>query len=132
MIPGLEKVDPVVRDEVDHAMFLGQASRPGAGKDMFQGLGLPDPREWLSQNRLDELEQAQGDLSIVLDPELQILTKLRMKDGLTPLRHREGSGWSAVPDFQTHRLPKLPNGFRRPFPKARAPQRREKPLRVSR
>jgi hypothetical protein len=98
MIPGLEKVDPVVRDEVDHAMFLGQASRPGAGKDMFQGLGLPDPREWLSQNRLDELEQAQGDLSIVLDPELQILTKLRMKDGLTPLRHREESGWSAVPD----------------------------------
>jgi hypothetical protein len=132
MIPGLQKINPIVRDEVNDPMLLGQAARPGPRENVLQGLGLPDPRERLSQKRLDELEQAQGDLSIVLNPELQILTKLRMKDGLTPLRHREESAWSAFPDFQTCRFTKLTNGFRRDFPQARAPQRGEKPLRVSR
>lgn len=58
MISGLEKVDPVVPNEVDEAMFLGQAARPGSREQMFQGLRFPDAGEGLSKDRFEKAKKS--------------------------------------------------------------------------
>jgi hypothetical protein len=50
VIPSLEEIDAIVRDEVDHAVLLGQASRPDVRAQMPEGLRFADPGEWVSHD----------------------------------------------------------------------------------
>src|SRR6266508_2248364 len=102
MIPGLEKVNSVIRDEVNDAMFLRQPARPGSGEEVLQRFGLPDSREGFTEDCFDEIEEPQSHLSIISDPELEILPKPRMEDRKA-FRHRI-SAFTAV---HPHGLSKL-------------------------
>ena len=60
VVAGLQEVDPIVLHEVDDAMFLGQAARPGAGVEILQRLRLADAGEGIAENGLDQIRMLAG------------------------------------------------------------------------
>jgi hypothetical protein len=81
VIPRLEKVDPVVADEINDAVFLCQPARLGSGSQVLERLGLSDPGKRIAKNRHDQVQCPKRDLSIGLDPVLEIFSELRLKNG---------------------------------------------------
>jgi len=59
VIPGLEEVDSVGGDEVDEAMFLCEAPRPGTRSEEPERLRLSNTLEGIPHDRLDEIENAE-------------------------------------------------------------------------
>lgn len=82
MIPTLEKIDPVIADEVDNAMFLGEAAGPDAGGEILEGFGFADAGEGIAHDGLYQVEGAERHLAVSLDPVAQVVTELRLEDGL--------------------------------------------------
>ena len=81
VIARLEEVHRVFRDQIDDAVLLGEPTRPGSGEKMLQRLRLSDPREWLAQDGLNQVEGAQRHLSIRLYPVTKVLAKFRLEYG---------------------------------------------------
>lgn len=79
MVSRLEKVDAVVGYEIHDSMFLRQAPRPCAGREIFQRLRLADPREWIPHDGFDDFQRAQCNPSIHRDPVPQVLPKFGLK-----------------------------------------------------
>lgn len=52
MIPRLQEIDTVVADEVDQAVFLGEAAGPDAGGEIFEGFRLTDAGEGVAHDGL--------------------------------------------------------------------------------
>lgn len=80
MIPPLEEVDPIVTDEINDTVFLREPARPDPGSQVLEWLGLSDSGERVAQDRLDQFQCPKRDLSIGLDPQLQIFSELRLKN----------------------------------------------------
>ena len=83
MISGLQEVDTIGTYEINNSMLLSQSPRPGAGSKIFQRLGLSDATEWITQDRFNQVERPQRNLSLRLNPITQVLPKLRMKYGFS-------------------------------------------------
>ena len=81
MIACLQKIDSTFANQVYKAVFLGESARPGAGRKVLQWLRLAHSREGISQNSLNQIEGAKGNLAVRFHPVLQILDELRMKYG---------------------------------------------------
>ena len=82
MIPGLEEVDTVVADEVNEAVFLGETARPDTGGEILERFRLADAAEGIAHDRFDQVEGAQGHLSVGFDPVVQVVTEFRLENGL--------------------------------------------------
>ena len=54
MVASLEEVEPIVADQIDDAMLLGETARPDVRAEMAQGLRFPDPDERISYDRLNK------------------------------------------------------------------------------
>lgn len=80
MIPAHQEVDAIVANEVDKPMFLRDAPGPDIGSQVPEGLRLPDALKRISQNGFHELEDSQRGLSVGIDPEMQVLPELILKD----------------------------------------------------
>src|SRR4051794_10276027 len=61
VVASLEEVDPIVADEVDDPMLLGQPTRPDAGPEVLERLGLANSAERVTDDGLDQVEGADGD-----------------------------------------------------------------------
>lgn len=128
MIAGLKKVDKTLAHEVNHAVLLRQPPRPRASELILQWFRLADARKRIPEGRFDDVESAQRRSTIVLDPESQIVEKLRVEDGQTPRCHSAVSAlFLCEPDFAA----KLANRLRFESPAASATQRGEQALRIS-
>lgn len=62
-------------------MLLRETTRPRARSEMFERFRLADASEWIPKNRLDQSEYAKRNFAVCFDPELEIFTELRMKNG---------------------------------------------------
>lgn len=81
MIPGLEKIDSVVPDQVNQAVLLGDAPGPEAGGEMLEGFGFADALEWVAEDRFDKIQDAQGGFALCLDPMAQVVPEFRLEYG---------------------------------------------------
>src|SRR5262249_27368223 len=82
MTTSLEELDAVAPHQVDQAVLLRDPPRPRPGQLVLQRLGLAHADERFTQGRLDQLQDAEGNPAIVLDPG-KILAELRVKDGVS-------------------------------------------------
>ena len=80
MISALEKVDALIGHDVYDPMLRGEAARPDIGTEMAQRLRFGYSFEWSTHNCLHDREHTQRGFAIVLDPPLQILSKLLLND----------------------------------------------------
>src|SRR5437764_358906 len=105
MVPRLEEVDTIATDKVDDAVFLRQTARPGARREVLQGLWFTDALEGIANDRLDKVKGEERDPSIRFDPVPQVLAELRVKNrfALAPSR------WS-VPGANGRRRPTAGGG----------------------
>ena len=61
-------------------MLLCQFPGPDTGGEMFQRFGFTNTAEWIAKNRFNQIERAQCDSAVYLNPVAQILTKLWVKN----------------------------------------------------
>jgi hypothetical protein len=60
MITRLQKIHPIIPHHVHQSVFLGDASRPDAGGEVFEGFGFADALEGLAHDGLDQFQAKQG------------------------------------------------------------------------
>ena len=82
MITGLEEIDPVVTDEINKTVFLGETAGPDAGGKEFKRFGLANAGEGVTHDRLDQVEGPERHLPVGFNPVAQIVQELRLEDGL--------------------------------------------------
>lgn len=82
MIPPLQKIDAVIADEIDNPMFLGETAGPKAGGKILERFRLADADEGITHDGLDQVEGTERHLAVSLDPVAQIVTELRLENGL--------------------------------------------------
>jgi hypothetical protein len=90
VIPSLEKIDAIVRDEVDHTVLLGQASRPDVRAQMPERFRLADPGGRVSHDRFNERGDLESDASVVFDPEPEVFSELVLKNAVPTSRDDDG------------------------------------------
>ena len=86
MVPRLQKVDAVLRDEVDKTVFLRNSAAPGSGIFMLKRLRLANARKWVSENRLYKFECFYRCLPVVFHPPREVGTKFWMENCNAPSR----------------------------------------------
>jgi len=86
VVSGQQEVDPLLADEVDQSMFLGDATRPAAGEVELQRFRLSDAAGRIAERALDEIEDTQSDLAIGAHPVAEVVEELGLEDGLSPGR----------------------------------------------
>ena len=80
MILRLQKIHPIIPHHVHQSVFLGDASRPDAGGEVFEGFGFANALEGLAHDGLDQFRDAQADAAVGLDPVPQVLAKFGLED----------------------------------------------------
>ena len=85
MITSLKEIDPVVANQVYDAMLLGKATGPDAGGEIFERFRLANAGKGIAHDCLDQLECPHGRLSFGFDPIAEVVPKLRLEDGFSPL-----------------------------------------------
>ena len=70
VVATLQKLDSVGLDQIDTAMFLGDAPGPDIGAEIFQGFGLTDAVEGVAQNGLNQIQQSLCGTAVRLNPVL--------------------------------------------------------------
>jgi hypothetical protein len=88
VVARLKEIDPFCPNHIHDSMLLGDTSRPDVRAKVLERLWLADADKRVAHDRLDELQDAEGNASIRLNPVAQIVTKLGLKDGLTGGRAR--------------------------------------------
>jgi hypothetical protein len=83
VIACLKEIYAIRADEIDYTMLLSKSAGPRAGSKVFQRFGLPDTREWISQNGFNQIEGPKCDLAFRLNPVSQVLAKLQVKHGIS-------------------------------------------------
>lgn len=68
-------------------MLFGEPPGPRAAGQVTQGFGLAEALERVAEHGLDQVEQAQRDLAIGLDPPAQVVEELFLEHGLRSLSH---------------------------------------------
>lgn len=91
MVAGLEEVDAIVSDEVDEPVFLSQTAGPDVRAEMPKGFRLPEPRERVGHDGLDEVDNFESDTSVVLDPVAKVFAELVLKDAVPTSRDGDGT-----------------------------------------
>ena len=81
VVSSLEEIDGHVRDAIHQTVFLRDTPRPAPGKHIFQGFGLSGTFEWVSHDCIDQVEHSNGNVTLALHPEAEVLQELRLKYG---------------------------------------------------
>lgn len=76
----LEDDEVVMVDEVHQAMLLGDPAGPRPGKQVLEGLRLPDPVSRITQCVIDQPVDPLEDLPIGLEPMLVVVPAVRSED----------------------------------------------------
>lgn len=63
-------------------MLLCEASRPGAGRKVFERFGLADAGKWITYDCFNQIKSPQRDFSISLHPITQIFTEFWLKNSV--------------------------------------------------
>ena len=85
MISSLKKIDTVVANEVNEAMFLGKTTRPDSGGEIFEWFGFANACKWIAHDGLDQVERTHGGLTVDFDPVAKVFPKFRLEDSFSPL-----------------------------------------------
>lgn len=100
MIARLEEIDPLGADEIDEAVFLSQATGPGARGKILEGFRFAEAGEGIPHNCFNECESPQRYLPVGSYPVTKIFAKFRLEDGLSVVIRQaqypggERRGWS--------------------------------------
>lgn len=89
MISGLEEIDAVVADEVNEAVFLGEAAGTDAGGKILERFRFADTAEGIAYDGLDKIEGTQRHLAVGLDPVAEVVVEFRLENGHTPFTSQD-------------------------------------------
>ena len=70
VVAALQELDSVGLDQIDTAMFLGDAPGPDIGAEVFQRFGLADAVEGVAQNGLNQIQQSLCGSAVRINPVL--------------------------------------------------------------
>ena len=90
MIPCLEKVDSLLADAVDQAVFLRDSPRPAAGENELQGFWFANSGKRVSHDIFHEFKDSYRYFPVCLDPISQVLPELRMEERFAFSGTRQG------------------------------------------
>ena len=82
VVTGLEKVDPIILNEVNDSVFLGKSARPCFGGKILKRFRLTYAGERITHNGFHQFECTQRNLPICSNPILQVLAELFLKYGV--------------------------------------------------
>lgn len=85
MISSLKKINPVIANEVNEAMFLGETARPDSGGKILKRFGLANASKWITHDGLDQVERSHGSLTVDFDPVAKVFPKFRVENGFSTL-----------------------------------------------
>lgn len=80
VITALEEVEAIASDQVNKAVFLGDATRPHVRSKVFEGLRLADSAEGVASNRFDEVHDLEGNSTIRVNPEAEVFSEFDLKE----------------------------------------------------
>lgn len=83
MVTRLKKVDPVVTDQIDDAVFLGQTAGPGACGNELEWLRFADAGKRIMHDRLDKVESPECHLAVGFHPIPQVFAEFLLEDRLS-------------------------------------------------
>ena len=81
VVSSQEEVYSLRGDTIDQPMLLCDAARPAPRKSEFQGFRFPGTVKGIADDGLNQIEDPDGDVTLVLDPETQVLNELRLECG---------------------------------------------------
>jgi hypothetical protein len=89
VVSRLQKIDPIGAHSVHQSVLLRYSSRPTTCQYVSKRFRFPDSSERIAQNSFHQIEDSKRDISVRLDPVLQIFPEFQLKDGgpLTFLAH---------------------------------------------
>ena len=90
VISALQEVDRFVTGAIHQPVFLCDAARPAAGKQIFERFGFPRTFERVSHGGLDQIEDPDCSGAFGFYPEAEVLQELRLEysDALSRSPHR--------------------------------------------
>jgi hypothetical protein len=68
MVTSLYEINPVMPDNVNESMFLGNSSRPDARPDKFERFGFANALKRVSHDGFDQLKNTKSSLPVRLYP----------------------------------------------------------------
>ena len=80
MIPPLQKIHPVIAHQIHQPVFLGDASGPDAGRQVFERFGFADALERVAHDGFDQFQDAQGHAAVGLNPVTQVFAEFGLED----------------------------------------------------
>lgn len=80
VITALEEVEAIASDQVNKAVFLGDATRPHVRSEVLEGLRLADSAEGVASNRFDEVHDFEGNSTIRVNPEAEVLSEFVLEE----------------------------------------------------
>ena len=110
VVSSLKKVDSIIADQIDDAMFLRQTPRPSSRQRILQRFGLSDSSKGIGHDRFDQVEGPQGNFPFGFDPESNRKSS-RNSGWKTASRGRGGSSEDLFLPVKAHLLPQSRNRF---------------------
>jgi len=80
MITRLEEINPIRLNQINNSMFFRKTARPRTRQRVFERFRFSDPLKWITQNRFDEIERSEDNLSIRCYPVSEVFNELRLKN----------------------------------------------------
>ncbi len=80
MITCLEEINPIRLNQINNPMFFRKTARPRTRQSIFERFRFSDPLKWITQDRFDEIERSEGNLSIRCYPMSEVFNKLRLEN----------------------------------------------------
>jgi hypothetical protein len=81
MVPALQEINAFLGNEVNHPVFLGDATRPHSRSEVFESLRLSNSFDWISERCLNKIQHFDRNPSVRFHPIPQVLQKFRLKYG---------------------------------------------------
>jgi hypothetical protein len=80
MEASLQKINPLFRHPIDQSVFLCNPPGPASRQPVTERFWFSESLEWVTQDRVNQVKDSKGDVSLCLNPLPQIFQEFRLED----------------------------------------------------